>query len=101
MDVLGVLRLRRWKEKQPRHPEFGHDIARRLLFHKLQRDALSESFDLLQSRPGIPGKRRSSISNDVAAPDPHVSQTGADEGGAQLTGNDFGFRQFRHARNSP
>src|SRR5512146_773649 len=82
MHMLRMPGLRGWEEQQSRHPQFDHDILRFPPVYKFQRNTFSESFNLLQYSPGIPGKRLHPLPNNVGAPDPYVSQTSADEGGA-------------------
>jgi hypothetical protein len=100
MHVLQMSDPRRGEQQQARHAQFGHNVTHNLLLDEPNRHALSVPLNLLHDGPGVPGNRYKPFADNIGPAHPTIGQPGADERGADLTGNDFGLRQFRHISRS-
>jgi hypothetical protein len=100
MHMLWMSDLRRWEQQQARHAQFGHDIAHSLFLDEPNGHTFSISLHMLHESPGVPGNRPEPLPDNIGPAYPTIGQPGADERSTDLTGDDFGLRQFRHISHS-
>jgi hypothetical protein len=96
MDVLGKPRLYGRKKQQARHPQFSHDVSGFFLVFQPQHDAFAEPLDSTYHCARIPIAIGIAFANDIGSTEPTARQYGPNQAGANLPGDDFGFRKFRH-----
>jgi hypothetical protein len=101
MHVLWVFRLRRAKKKKACHTKLCDDISDLVPLYKPQCDALAVSLHTYQHRTVIPRERGQSFPNNIRSSHSTLVELRAEEMNPYLSGNDFGFRQFRHREMSP